>query len=252
MSKYCIYPAGISPATRNAANNLAQLGFQISDAPSAEVTHVLLDIPSFDAEGNLKSKDPLTSLKNSLSEDVIYIGGNLSDHFRNCWDFLKDPFYLAENSAITAYCAIREAITRLPVTLYACPVLVLGWGRIGKCLAALLRSAGASVCVAVRKETDQATLRALGYDTADIHRIASRLPQFRVIFNTVPAPILSSEQLKACQPDCLKIDLASQKGMQDADVVWARGLPGKYASESSGKLIAQTVLRYLSREEDLI
>lgn len=251
MSKYRIYPAGISPATKNAADYLSQLGLQISNAPSKDVTHILLDIPSFDADGNLKAKDSFFAHRDTLSDDVVYIGGNLSDQFLNRWDFLQDSFYLAENSAITAYCAVQEAVTRLPVTLYACPVLILGWGRIGKCLAALLRSAGANVCVATRKETDQAALRALGYDAADIHRISGRLAQFRVIFNTVPAQVLSSKQLNACKPDCLKIDLASQKGIEGTDVIWARGLPGKYASESSGKLIAQTVLRYLSREEDL-
>jgi hypothetical protein len=51
--------------------------------------------------------------------------------------------------------------------------------------------------------------------------------------------------LSECPGKALKIDLASQPGIGGNDVIWARGLPGKNAPESSGKLIAQTVLRKL-------
>ena len=44
------------------------------------------------------------------------------------------------------------------------------------------------------------------------------------------------------------IDLASEPGMQGKSVIPARGLPGKYAPESSGKLIADTILRVLKEE----
>ena len=41
----------------------------------------------------------------------------------------------------------------------------------------------------------------------------------------------------------MKIDLASEKGLGGEDVIWARGLPGIHAPESSGRLIAETCLR---------
>lgn len=47
----------------------------------------------------------------------------------------------------------------------------------------------------------------------------------------------------------MKIDLASKPGIGGTDVLWARGLPGKFAPESAGKLIAQTILRLLKEEE---
>ena len=46
----------------------------------------------------------------------------------------------------------------------------------------------------------------------------------------------------------MKIDLASVKGMEGGDVIWARGLPGKDAPESSGVLIGKTVLRLAMKE----
>ena len=88
---------------------------------------------------------------------------------------------------------------------------------------------------------------ALGYHAVDTAELGENLNNFRVIFNTVPAPILSREQTDHCKPDCLKIDLASIRGMEGNRIIWARGLPGKDTPESSGKLIAKTIIRLLER-----
>jgi len=121
---------------------------------------------------------------------------------------------------------------------------VIGWGRIGKCLAQLLKSIGAQVTVAARKESDRVMLKALGYGALDTCELDTT--PYRLIFNTVPQMIC---------PDCpgkgLKIDLASKLGLGGEDVLWARGLPGKDAPESSGHLIAQTVLRFIGGKEYL-
>ena len=140
------------------------------------------------------------------------------------------------------------SLNHLPVTLDRCPVLILGWGRIGKCLGRLLRQLGADVTVYTRKQTDRATLTALGYQTLDTLSPGLHLRQYRVICNTAPTMLLTREQLRFCDPDCLKIDLASEKGIEGDDVLWARGLPGKDAPESSGKLIAKTLIPILRKE----
>ena len=85
-------------------------------------------------------------------------------------------------------------------------------------------------------------LKGLGYDVIAEADLASALSGFSLVFNTAPSLLLSREMTARC-PDCLLIDLASQPGMQGDDVLWARGLPGKMAPESSGKLIAETILR---------
>ena len=45
------------------------------------------------------------------------------------------------------------------------------------------------------------------------------------------------------------IDLASKLGIEAEDVIWARGLPGKDAPETSGDLIARTVIRLTAKKE---
>ena len=173
-------------------------------------------------------------------------GGNLSNPKLETYetvDFLQDEIYLCENACITAECALDVALPYLSRTLRHCPVLIIGWGRIGKCLAQLLKSIGADVTVAARNPGHRAILHALGFDAVDLDGMADSLPHFRLIYNTVPHPILRWEQLSLCWPDCVKIELASKDGLEGDDVITARGLPGIHLPESSGKLIAETFLR---------
>jgi dipicolinate synthase subunit A len=165
-------------------------------------------------------------------------------------DILTDGDYLAQNADITAHCAVKAALQRLPVTLKGLPVLVVGWGRIGKCLGQLLRSMGAAVTIAARKASDRAILAALGYEILDTAALGYELVRFRLVFNTADAMVLPRQALEYCRADCLKIDLASKLGLGGDDVIWARGLPGKEAPESSGALIARSVIPIL-REESL-
>lgn len=243
MKRICFYPAGHTAALRSAVEVLKKAGCRFASS-AREATHLLLPVPSLDGDGCVIGGGPLDALLEQVPKDITVIGGNLNLPGYRVWDLLQDPDYLAQNAQITACCALQIAMDHLPVILPELPVLVIGWGRIGKCLAALLRQNGAYVTVAARKETDRAMLRALGYraiDTADLDTVP-----YRMIFNTVPVMLLPQ-----CGGDGLKIDLASKLGMGGLDVVWARQLPGRYAPESSGRLIAETILKIAKKEDSL-
>lgn len=245
MQNTVFYLAGDSAALRYAGEYLEDMGVTVAQRPDNRVTHLLLPVPSFE-NGRVKGGWRLESILASLPGDITVVGGNLNHPVLARYpqiDLLKDVFYVAENADITAHCAVKLALSKLPVTLKCQPVLVIGWGRIGKSLARLLRSMGAEVAVFARKETDQATLAALGYFPMQA------LDGYRVIFNTAPASVISEEEAALCRNDCLKIDLASEPGIAGDDVLWARGLPGKDAPESSGNLIAQTLLRLCGGKE---
>ena len=123
------------------------------------------------------------------------------------------------------------------------PVLIIGWGRIGKCLGQLLKCMGADVTIAVRNPAQIAMIRALGYGSVDISLLPDSLAHFRLLYNTVPFPVLNRAQMALCREDCVKIELASKDGIEGDDVIIARGLPGIHMPESSGELIARTFLR---------
>lgn len=250
MSKYIFYPATRSPALMAAAEALKSKGYGVVTRPCESVTHLLLPVPSFDPDGTIKGGGDLDELLQMLPKNITVVGGFLPEMpGYKTMDLLKDPSYLAGNAYITAHCAIRLAMLRLPVTMRGCKVLIIGWGRIGKCLTRLLRALEADLTVAARKESDRAMAKALGYSAIPLTEMESRLDRYRLIFNTVPAPVLSAEQAAECRENCLKIDLASQLGIDSPDVLWARGLPGKDAPESSGALIAKTAISLLDRKE---
>lgn len=253
MKKYIFYSAGDTAALRAALKILPRLGYSVLDRPAHEVTHLLLPVPSLEPDGSLKGGGDLHAVLSQLPDTVTVIGGNLPPlSGQSIIDLLRDPFYIAENAAITAHCAIKQAMNRLPITLTGCPVLIIGWGRIGKCLARLLRCLGADVTVAARKAADRAMLQALGYPAEIpclLHRTLSR---YRVIFNTVPAPVLSPERAARCSENCIKIDLASVRGIAGEDVLWARGLPSIDAPESSGVLIANRIHQILAEQEEIL
>lgn len=254
MSRLIFYPINNTSVLSAAGEALKRKGYGVVSQPCESVTHLLLPVPSFDDRGNLKGGGDLDKALGKLPKNITIIGGNLP-HGRflgyKTIDLLKDPTYLADNAAITAYCAVRLAMMELPVMLRGCRVLIIGWGRIGRCLAALLWALEADVTIAARGEDQRAMAHALGYQAEDTTLLGENLNGYRLIFNTAPAPVLSEEQVSHCRDNCLKIDLASVLGIAGKHVIWARGLPGKDAPESSGKLIAKTAIRLIEKERCL-
>lgn len=246
MRQRIFFPAGSSTALNFAAAELSSHGLKVATEPSEDVTHLLLDTPC------KTSDEQLDTLLGQLRPDVKIFGGFLDRPRltnRRCFDLLKDEEYLARNARITAYCALSVAQEQMKVTWDGCPVLILGWGRIGRCLGQLLKALGADVVIAVRRSSQKAMLTALDYEAEYLDFPAYILGRFRVVFNTVPAPVLSAAALSHCRPGCVKVELSSANGLEGSDVIPARGLPSRCAPESSGRLIARTVLRLDNRKE---
>ena len=226
MDKMNIYIVPGNAATEQAGRFLQEAGVTVTCKLCPKATHWLLPVP--------------TKIQVDAPPGVTVIGGNLAVPGM---DLLKDPFYLAENAAITARCAMKLIGKQLD----GLPVLVLGWGRIGKCLGKFLTEAGAEVTIAARKDADVAMVRALGYGGIFLHEAPPLLPRFDAVINTIPAMVLSAS---GCREDCVLLELASQPGMAGGNIVDGRGLPGKYAPEESGRLIARTILRLCEEESE--
>lgn len=225
--KICCPPG--NQATGYAAEYLKDAGLTVTEAPEPDSTHLLLPVP--------------TRCFDDLPKGLVIVGGNL-----HCLpgyetiDLLKDPQYLAENAAITARCAVT-LIGKDPADL---PVLVLGWGRIGKCLGKFLGDAGARVTIAARNPADVAMIRALGYEGIPIDDAAAAVPGCGAVLNTIPAMVLPGLRP---DPGCVVLELASRPGMAGDGIIRASGLPGKYAPAESGALIARRLLAILKEAE---
>ncbi|MBQ9804888.1 MAG: hypothetical protein IJW49_00035 [Clostridia bacterium] len=200
----------------------------------------------------------------------LLLGGKLSDTVRrmaeeNCvrWiDYYDSESLQLKNALATAEGAIEIAMRELPVTLDRCHAAIIGFGRIGELLAQKLGALGVAVTVYARRE--EALTRAALYgcsvapiQTEDGKRIITRIPQtVRLILNTVPQRLLTRSVLQTLPRNCLLIDLASAPGGVDFQAaqelnltaIWATALPGKYAPESAGTYLAETVASILSKE----
>lgn len=237
-----IYCAGKSSACSHACHYLSKAGFSIADSPDWNTKHLLLDVPSFlPGSWTLTSLDTLLS---SLPENITVWGGNLNhsslENYQTI-DLLKDETYLTKNADITADCTIPIAESVLDHPWDKAKVLIIGWGRITKSLSRKLKSFGCDITISSRSASHQEEANASGFYTTfspdDTH-------PYHLIVNTAPAHVLTVHEDSAS----VFIDLASVKGIEGSNVIWARGLPGKYAPERSGKLIADTILRLLKEE----
>lgn len=244
MNNRLLYIGADTPALTYARHFLEDAGFAVAAQPSNDVTHLLLNVPTFTPTGSLAGGKDLKDLLTHLPASITIIGGNLNAPiFQNysTIDLLQKESYLAQNAAVTAECALQVAYQHRPGILRGNPILILGWGRIGKCLAKLLHGIGADVTLAARKEADLAMITALGYTAVPLHQLRTSLCQYRIIFNTVPFMVLPETPENQYWANCLKIDLASTPGIGGGDVITARGLPGKLAPEAAGRLIAATI-----------
>ena len=129
MHDMVFYCAAGNKALIYAAAFLMEEGATFVPCPDHTVTHLLLPVPSFDADGSIKGGGDLSDILTKLPKTVTVIGGNLRrpelDGYETV-DLLEDPWYLAKNAGITAHCALELALAKLPVTLEKCPVLIIG------------------------------------------------------------------------------------------------------------------------------
>lgn len=172
-------------------------------------------------------------------------------------DYLKREELAIRNAVPTAEGAIEIAIAETPITLHGSKCLVLGYGRIGKILSKMLAAIGAQTFVEARKYADLAMIEGHGYEPVSLGELKSRIGEFDIIFNTVPAMILDEELLRLIKKDALIIDLASKPGGVDmksakeigVKVIWALSLPGKIAPVTSGAIIKDTIMNILNELE---
>lgn len=162
------------------------------------------------------------------------------------------------NAIPSAEGAIQICMEETPFTIHGADILVMGYGRIGKVLSAILHHMGAKVTVSARKASDLAWIETMGYKAIHSRKLAGKLSDFQVIFNTVPAMLLTKPLLEEISNDCLIIDLASRPGGVDFDaaaklskrVIWALSLPGKVAPATAGNIIKTTIYNIIKEREE--
>lgn len=238
---------------------LGASGYTITELADPRVSHLVLPWPPLEAPGRILQGP-------TVNEVLLYAGGKtilagglgvpeqyLFSRAEKILDYAQDEGLLAGNAEITAEGALALAMDSLPVALSGCPVLVIGWGRIGQLLARKLDALGARVTVSARKARDQGMIEAMGLRSEETGTYTQGLSGYRMIFNTVPAPVLSPEQAETLPARCRYVELASRPGVDPKALapeqfLSGRALPGKYAPETAGILLGKAILRQIRRD----
>ena len=226
----------------------------------AHAEAVLLPMPALDDAAHLRGSGiRVEDVRQSIVPGTRVFGGILPDGLFPAgvqFDYARDESLAVQNAALTAEGAVALALQSMPSGLAGTPVLVIGFGRIGKLLSRKLQALGALVTVSSRKTRDQGWCAALGYRAERTGLYAAGLSQYGCVFNTVPAPVFSAEQLAAIR--CPILDLASAPGglsagaEPPANYSRAPGLPAKFAPAQAARILKTTIFRMLSEEQEAL
>ena len=264
-----IYEWGQDSAEQSGIVSCESIYDAISDARA-----VILPLPSSvdgitlnTQSAYVSNKVELASVVEALGNDCIIIGGRLPQSLRQramlrkikCIDYFESEDFQIKNAYTTAEAALSVAMNALPKNIRDSKFAITGYGRIAKPLSRLLRAFGADVTVCARKSSDLTWAQLDGCKTELLRE--GILPEkllcgYDVIFNTVPTILFGEKFLERVDRKTVIIELASSPGGIEvssarrlrSNVLWAASLPGRYAPESAGALIAECVGDLLKSE----
>ena len=143
---------------------------------------------------------------------------------------------------------LQIVIEELPITVHGSHACNGFWENFQDHLR-LLRSLGAQVTVAARKQADLAWAQVEGMHGVFYEELPAYAGGFDYVVNTVPALVLGGQVLEKLQADCLLVEIASAPGGIDLGgspsawlkVIKASSLPGKVAPKTAGRIISDTI-----------
>lgn len=221
------------------------------------------------------SRDDIT-INAPLCNDKIYIkdiinakpkfvfGGLISENLEKelirhnipYYDYYKSEDITVKNAVLTAEAAVALAITEVPFSLYGANCLIIGYGRIGKSLANLLRVFGANVTVTSRNTEVLKQISNDGFTEQETNRVIEILSKQNIVFNTAPTNILNKEFFRNCDKNAIVFDLATNAGTDfkaaeyyGINAKLCGGLPGKFSPKTAARYIADEIFTKLNTEE---
>ncbi len=174
---------------------------------------------------------------------------------RECDYFAREEMTVL-NAALTAEGAIAQALCNTPFSLLRSRCLIIGFGRIGKLLCHRLEPFGCHITASSRREEVLSWIDTYGYCRLHTAEVGAHLGDFDIIFNTVPHPLLSENELKRVKPGAIIIELASPPYGVDLEAakrlgintLLASGLPAKTAPQTAADIIYDTINNILKEQ----
>jgi dipicolinate synthase subunit A len=225
---------------------------------SADV--LILPLPGLDEDGYIyapftKGRLHISHYENLLKPGLLLIAGRMPVHWQEKLESkLINVVLTAEldelavlNAIPTAEGAVELAMRESETTVSGSQALVTGFGRCGLPLATLLAAMGATVTVAARRRDVLALAESMRFQTVRFESLPGIAKKFDLLFNTVPAMVLTEQVISEVKQHAIIIDIASSPGGTDFYAAERRGvksflalgLPGKVAPMTAGKILAK-------------
>ena len=247
--------------------NPSVINFENPNKAMYEAKAVVLPIPAAVSEGII----PFTDLVENItrSDSVIHLlGGKFSPYLKGIilsskvkhYDYYEDEIFTIKNAYLTAEGALQLAMASIKGSIRQAKCAIIGYGRIGRALGEMMKAIGANTTVFARKEEMLVWAEHTGLYVNKIvpgkESSLEVLSEFDIVFNTVPERIITNEILLGITSKTLLIELASPPGGFDPDIaeqcevnfIKAGGLPGKYAPITAGRIVGETIVKFLKKE----
>ena len=187
---------------------------------------------------------------------VVFAGGECAALTQLCEtrsyklvNYFASEALTLKNAALTAEAAVALLSQSTDGALLDSSVLITGYGRIARFLAARLKAFGCDVTVAARREEQRVTARLDGFAAIPVDEIISVLEKFDHIANTAPGALFFEREFSKMRRSCVFMELASLPEEPTRSLaakygikyIFASGLPGKYSPEAAGRYIADEI-----------
>jgi dipicolinate synthase subunit A len=170
-----------------------------------------------------------------------------------------DDEMMIQRAPAIAEGAIARAIANTDFTLHDSRSLVVGFGRMGFAMTRTLLALGAHVTLAARNPAQRARAWELGARPIALSELATSAAEVDLVFNTVPALVITREVLARMQSHVFILDMAGAPGGTDFQAAaelkikaqLGRGLGGrapKTVGQSQWRGIRRLLLAELAKD----
>ena len=200
-------------------------------------------------------------LKTNLVKYKPLVYGGAFDDGRKSWlneneikfyDTAVDDMVVEKNAIITAEAVLGLVAVESDYSIKESKIMVTGFGYCGKAIVERLLRLEAKVKVVARKKEARIAAIKAGCSACPFSYGPEEAYASNVLINTVPSLVVTEKIIKELPKDALIIDIASGPGGCDKSAIekngikfnHALGLPGRYMTKSSGKILADCINRH--------
>lgn len=206
----------------------------------------------------LSAQLSFTELAENLAPGQLVVGGAIpADFIQTCarkqipvWDFMEDEAVISFTASLTAEGLLAALITATPFSLVGRKLLLLGYGHCGRAIAKQLFRFDMDILVVEQEKERRVAARMDGNSALETNPDNGIFSSFDMVINTIPAPVLSLEQLAHLPKHCIFFDIASAPFGISADTIselklnylCCPGIPGQRMPQTVGEFIGKVIL----------